>query len=250
MNTFQIGVSVDSIDAAVAASRTGISYLQLCSALCLGGLTPQSSLLALVKERLSLPLHILIRPRQGNFLYTPLECEQMKRDLMMCRKHMVDGIIINALSANGTLDTYMLRTLIELADGMTVILGRCFDLCKDPLETLETAISLGFDGILTSGQKQTALLGVPLLETLTTQSRGRIHIIPTGGIDASCVADILTRTSPTHLLVSAYESSPSLMSYHNPELSLMKLPIDENESIELNESKLSALKHAIDTFSF
>ncbi|MGL5675119.1 MAG: copper homeostasis protein CutC [Cellulosilyticaceae bacterium] len=241
MNSFQLNVCVDTADAALAAARAGATSIYLCSGALVGGLTPALSLLELVREVISIPLHVMIRPRLGDFLYTPLEFEQMKRDIITCKKHMADGIVLGALTADGQLDTYMLRTLIALAGDLPVTLSRAFDWCKDPLETLETAIQLGFKQLITSGQQNTALSGADCIASLMEKAHGRLDTVPTGDLNASSLEALITLTHCRSYLVEAPEVSPSLMTYTPTDVSFISPCLKDAITLGINEAELIAL---------
>lgn len=232
MDSFHLEICVDSADSALAASQAGATRLELCSNLIIGGTTPPTSLMELARELTDLPIHVLIRPRFGDFLFTPFEFEQMKRDVISCRNHMMDGIVIGATTADGKLDTYMLSSLIELAGDMHITLHRAFDVCKDPFKTLEDAISLGIHTILTSGQEASAPEGSELLAQLIEKVNGRIDIMPGAGITSATLSDLAHKTNAKSFHLSAKELSTSLMTYHNPRVS-MGLP-GINESVVFN----------------
>lgn len=245
MNTFELEICVDSPQSALLAEQSGATRLELCSNLILGGTTPPLSLIELTRELVKIPIHVLIRPRCGDFLYSPLELEQMKRDIIHCRRHLIDGIVIGATTANGQLDTYMLSSLIDLADDMHITLNRCFDVCQDPFATLETAISLGFDTILTSGHKKTALDGQPLLTELITKANNRITIMPGCGITSSNLMTLATQTKATHFHMSAKEPTKSLATYCNPQVSMGIPGLDESIIWGISEQEILTAKHIL-----
>lgn len=244
---FHLEICVDSADSAVAASQSGATRIELCSNLVIGGTTPPVSLIELTRELVQLPIHVLIRPRFGDFLYTPFEFEQMKRDIITCRKHMVDGVVIGALTANGQLDAMQLSTLIDLADDMHVTLHRAFDLVKDPFEALETAQSLGIQTILTSGQKASAPQGNTLLRQLVEKAGDNLTIMPGAGIHSSNLEDLIKTTKAHAYHLSAKQLIPSLMTYHHPDVSMGLPGITESIVYSIAEDEVRACRHILDT---
>lgn len=148
---FHLEVCVDTAEGAIAAEQGGATRIELCGNLIIGGTTPSTSLLEIVKENVSIPIHVIIRPRFGDFCYTDLEFEEIKRQVINMKEHGADGVVIGILKPDGSLDKERMEILIDLANPMNIVLHRAFDVCKDPFEALETAKELGIQAILTSG---------------------------------------------------------------------------------------------------
>ena len=151
---------VDSPESAVAAERGGADRLELCGHLIIGGVTPDEWLYRSVREHCGLPVRVLIRPRFGDFCYTEDEFHIMECQVAHFRKLGADAVVIGCLRPDGTLDTEHLKRLIDLAGTMEITLHRAFDVCRDPEEALEQAISMGIGTVLTSGQESSALKGI------------------------------------------------------------------------------------------
>lgn len=144
-------ICVDSLDSARAAIRGGADRLELCSALAVGGLTPYLELLEQIREESHIPVRCLMRPRAGDFLYTPEEIHQMARQIRRFRDAGANGFVIGCLNAQGELDGNAMAPLMEAAKGCALTLHRCIDVSKDPEKTYLDAAELGFDTVLTSG---------------------------------------------------------------------------------------------------
>ena len=196
-------VAANSVASALAAEAGGAARVELCSALDVGGLTPSHAAIALAMERLRIPLHVLIRPRAGDFVFDDLECEVMRRDIETCKALGCAGVVIGVLDADGDVDVPRFRTLMQAARGMSVTFHRAFDFTRDPERALEAIIALGCNRVLTSGQAPDALAGAPLIRTLIEQARGRITIMPGGGIDAHNIAAIAQATGAREFHASA-----------------------------------------------
>ncbi len=196
-------VAANSVASALAAEAGGAARVELCSALDVGGLTPSHAAIALAMERLRIPLHVLIRPRAGDFVFDDLECEVMRRDIETCKALGCAGVVIGVLDADGDVDVPRFRTLMQAARGMSVTFHRAFDFTRDPERALEAIIALGCNRLLTSGQAPDALAGAPLIRTLIEQARGRITIMPGGGIDAHNIAAIAQATGAREFHASA-----------------------------------------------
>lgn len=166
-------VCADSVGSAVNAARGGADRIELCSALPLGGLSPDEDLFCMVRERVDIPVRVLLRPRAGDFLYDEDEFELLCRQASRFAGLGADGIVIGMLNPDGTLDAERMSALMACGDGCGVTLHRAFDVCRDAHEALRTAKKLGVDTILTSGQQARCADGAPLLRELVSESGER-----------------------------------------------------------------------------
>lgn len=163
------------------------SRLELCSNLIIGGTTPGPWLFDEIRKRSDIRIHALIRPRFGDFCYTDAEFAMIKSAVQDFRKMGAEGVVIGILKPDGTLHMEQMKELMEAAGDMSVTLHRAFDVCVDPIETMEQAISLGINTILTSGQRNVCLQGAELLKELQERSRGRVTI--QAGSGCQCGSD-------------------------------------------------------------
>ncbi|NLI89756.1 MAG: copper homeostasis protein CutC [Epulopiscium sp.] len=235
-------VCVDTVEGAIAAEQGGATRLELCSNLIIGGTTPSISLLKIVKENVKIPVHAIIRPRFGDFCYSDLEFEEIKDQVVAMKEAGADGVVIGIVKPEGLLDKVRMAELIELAKPMHVALHRAFDVCKDPFETLETAIDLGIQTILTSGQKQTALGGADLLGALIEKANDKIDIMPGGGINSDTILEIMEKTGAKSYHMSGRAEIESPMIYRNPNVSmgldiLSEYSLFKTDSHEINKVK-------------
>ena len=162
-------VCAHSVESAVSAERGGAMRLELCANLMIGGTSPDEDLFRMVRERVSVPVRVLLRPRCGDFLYTESEFELLCRQVKRFAALGADGIVIGVLTPEGDLDEVRMEKLIALAGGCGVTLHRAFDVCRDPFAALETAKRLGVDTILTSGQQADCTAGADLLRALVAK---------------------------------------------------------------------------------
>jgi copper homeostasis protein len=204
-------VAANSVASALAAETGGAARVELCSALEVGGLTSSHAAIAIAVERLRIPVHVLIRPRAGDFVFDDFECEVMQRDIETCRALGCAGVVIGVLTVDGDVDAARCRGLMHAARGMSVTFHRAFDFVRDPASALEAIIALGCERLLTSGQAPDALAGAPLIRTLIEQARGRITIMPGGGIDAHNIAAIAQATGACEFHASAKVRVPDRM---------------------------------------
>ena len=182
-------VCVDSLASARAAVRGGADRLELCSALAIGGLTPYPELLQQIKRESDIPVRCLMRPRAGDFLYSPEEIEQMAMQIRILKKLGADGFVIGCLTAHGDLDADAMKPLIEAADGAGLTLHRCIDVSRDPEEVYLDAGKLGIDTVLTSGAAGTCIAGKEIigkLLQLRDQQKGP-EVLIGAGVKASVI---------------------------------------------------------------
>lgn len=214
-----VEVCANGVESCLAAQEGGADRVELCAGIPEGGTTPSYGEIQVARRVLtSTRLHVIIRPRGGDFLYSDLEVERMAADIAVCRELGVDGVVFGCLKADGTLDMDKNRYLMQCSHGMSVTLHRAFDRAADPVQALEDAIALGFDRILTSGQQPKAIQGVELLAQLHCQAAGRIILMAGSGVTEENIRDIREATGLTEFHFSAREPHPSAMQYVNPNL--------------------------------
>ena len=209
-------ICVDSVESAVNAARGGADRLELCSGLVVGGLTPTAALLEAVRGETGLPVNVLIRPRFGDFCCTPAERALMCREIEDLVGRGAAGVVIGALRPDGTLDRGAMVDMISAAAGANITLHRAMDVCRDPLETLEEALDLGVDTILTSGQAADAWAGRETICRLLDRSAGRGDILIGGGVSPQVIGDFRRlRRDARSFHLSAQETLPSPMVHRN-----------------------------------
>ena len=199
MRAILVEAAVDSAAAAVAAVEAGAERIELCANLDAGGLTPAAELLAELRPKLAVPILPMIRSRGGDFEYGAREMDTMVARLDEFRALGADGFVFGALRADGSIDTAATSRIIEAADGLPVVFHRAFDRTPDLSASLQVLIGLGVERVLTSGGAERAILGVDRLASLMRESRGRIGILPGGGIDGGNVHEIAARTGVTEV---------------------------------------------------
>lgn len=194
---------VDSYASAMAAARGGADRLELCANLSIGGTTPSRALFQQVRRDCGAWVNVLIRPRFGDFLYTPEELEEMEEEIAAFRDLGADGVVIGVLTPDGELDTTRLARLMEKAAGLEVTLHRAFDMTRDPFAALEEAVRMGVTTILTSGQAGSAPAGKELLRELTARAAGRIDIMAGAGVNRTNIRLLHEYTGVTSFHTSA-----------------------------------------------
>lgn len=176
-----------------AAIEGGAHRVELCEALELDGLTPSEAMMESAIG-MGIPVQVLIRVREGDFVYNKDEICKMRNDIRLARKLGAAGVVIGALMPDGSIDEEAIRCMMDEAEGLSVTFHRAFDVCHEPEEALEKIISLGCHRLLTSGQATTAELGIPMLKKLIEQADGRIIIMPGAGVNPQNASRILEET--------------------------------------------------------
>lgn len=183
-------VCIDRPDSLSAAIAGGADRIELCAALGLGGLTPSAGLINAAANS-NIPCHAMIRPRAGDFVLRSGDLDAMLADIAAVKQAGLAGVVLGVSRENGELDANALQTLVDAADGMQTTLHRAFDLTPDAEAALETAIELGFDRVLTSGQAPAAPAGTGVLAQLVTIAANRIEIMAGGGVTVVNVPDLI-----------------------------------------------------------
>lgn len=246
MKDYILEVCIDSVESAVAAAKGGASRLELCGNLVIGGTTPSLGLFEEIRRHTDIPMRAMIRPRFGDFSYTSSEFAMMKRDVEHFRKIGAEGVVIGCLRPDGTLHMEQMRELVEAAGEMAVTMHRAFDVCVDPFEALEQAISLGIDTILTSGQENSAMQGAKLLKELRERSKGRITIQAGSGVKAENIEPLYMLTGLKAYHLSGKKTIDSQMVYRKEGVN-MGLPIlSEYEIWRTDEGNVRAARQVLE----
>lgn len=192
----KVEVLCGSVEDCIVAQECGADRIELNNGTMLGGLTPSLATLILARQRVTLPIVTMVRPRSGGFCYDALEFEQMCLDAALLLEHGADGIVFGCLNEDRSINVEQTRLLIEIAKlkGKEAIFHRAFDSTSDPYQAIETLIELGIDRILTSGLKETAIEGSKLLRDLIEKYGDRIEILPGSGITHDNVLEVLEKT--------------------------------------------------------
>lgn len=200
-------ICANSVESCVAAQNAGADRVELCAAMGEGGTTPSYGEIRQARELMrETKLHVIIRPRGGNFIYTPLEMERMINDIKLCKGLGVDGVVFGCLDEHGEVCMERNAILREVAEGMSTTFHRAFDRCCNADEGLERIIKLGFDRLLTSGQQPTAEEGIPMLKHLREKANGRIAIMAGSGINESNILHIQQSAGISEFHFSAREN--------------------------------------------
>ena len=186
-----IEVCAESYEYALKAEKAGADRIELCKDLHLDGLTPDYESAKKTIDSLNIPVFILIRPREGNFIYSNEEFELMKSDIIKFKEMGCKGIVSGVLNNDNSIDIKKTKELVELSRPIEFTFHRAFDKVNNPLYEIENLIGLGIDRVLTSGQKEKAIDGLVLLKQLNSISNDRIKIMPGSGINKSNIVNFV-----------------------------------------------------------
>lgn len=234
-------VCAGCIESVLAARRGGAFRVELCSGLDEGGITPSAGFIEAAVAVPELRKHVLIRPRGGDFLYTDVEKKVICRDIEYVKNLGVDGVVIGALTADGSIDLPAMRDFMKAAEGIDVTFHRAFDMCNDASRALEQIVDLGCSRILTSGLASTAEEGIPLLKKLVEQAAGRISIMPGCGVNAQNASKIICQTGATEIHASARALQKSMMRFRHEGVEMGKSGVDEYARMVTSEEKVRAI---------
>lgn len=246
--TYKLEICANSVASCLEAQKGGAYRVELCAGIPEGGTTPSYGDIAVARKLLAqTKLNVIIRPRGGDFLYSDLEQKIMLKDIEMCRKLGVDGVVIGCLTPDGDVDVQRNKELIDAAGEMSVTFHRAFDMCRNPFESLEQIIGLGCERILTSGQQPKAEQGVDLIKQLVEKAANRIIIMPGSGINEDNIAEIARETGATEFHLSARESIKSGMQYRNPNIKMggTTVVIDEYAQLITSAKKVEETLRAL-----
>lgn len=244
---FVLEACVDSVESAVAAEQGGATRFELCGSLIIGGVTPDPALFARVQERCQLPIHVLIRPRFGDFCYTDEEFAMMRTQVRWFAAHGARAVVIGVLTPDGQLDRSRMAQLIEDAAGCRITLHRAFDVCADPLAAYADAQALGVDTILTSGQAASCEQGAELLTQLVARSRaGGPEILIGAGVNAQVIGRMIARTGAHAYHMSGKRTLDSAMTFRRPGVPMGLPGISEFEIWRTDRAAIAAARAVLE----
>ncbi|MEM7657588.1 MAG: copper homeostasis protein CutC [Bacteroidota bacterium] len=209
-------ICIDSLASMEAAHIGGADRIELCAGLAIGGTTPPQALLEACLALDGPPIMVMVRPRAGDFLYSPAEIKLMTRSIELVKKLGANGVVFGVLSRDGQIDRDASLRLLEAARPMEVTFHRAFDVCRDPYEGLDVLVELGVDHLLTSGQAPDAEKGIPLLHDLVSRSGGRLQIMAGAGVRSLNVGRIIRETGVSACHASASRLIESEMTFRHP----------------------------------
>ncbi|MER8386296.1 copper homeostasis protein CutC [Mesorhizobium sp. M1428] len=221
-----IEICVEGIDGLLAAQAAGADRVELCASLIEGGITPSFGTVRTALELATIPFHVIVRPRGGDFLYSEAEYRSMLADVRALAELGVAGVVIGCLNADSTIDEQRMSELVKAAGRLNVTCHRAFDMTRDPAEALEVLIRCKVGRVLTSGQRDTALEGADLLADLVRQAGDRIIILGCGGLDPENIGKVRRKTGLSEMHFAALKDVPSAMRYRNPKVGMGGTDLD------------------------
>jgi copper homeostasis protein len=220
---YKLEICVDSIESALNAQLAGAYRVELCDNLLEGGTTPSFGLIQSARSNLNIMLHVIIRPRGGDFLYSDIEYDIMRRDIDLCGEAGVDGVVIGILTQDGQIDVERTAKLVEYATPMSVTFHRAFDMCADPIKSIEDVIHTGSGRLLTSGQMNKATDGMDLIKNLIAKASGRLIIMPGGGLNENNISSSAKTTGASEFHLTGRKTIPGRMEFRKTEITMSGL---------------------------
>jgi copper homeostasis protein len=240
-------VCIDSVEGARAAEAGGAQRVELCSDLAEGGITPSAGLIDAVRSAVKIPVFVMMRPRGGDFYYSPEEFDVMKRDVVIARSSGADGVVMGLLSPDGKIDVERTHELIASARPMQVTFHRAIDVSQSLEDSLEQVIETGADRVLTSGGEETAIEGAAVLARMVANSRQRITVMVCGGIRKANLREIAQATGATEFHASLRQKTLSPVT-HQPNRPAMSVSgIDEYARYATSADDVRAMRQVLDT---
>jgi copper homeostasis protein len=243
-----VEAAVESAEGAVAAERAGARRIELCANLSEGGTTPSAGTIAATLARVKVPVVVMIRPRGGDFLYSDVELDVMRRDIASVRSLGAHGIVLGALTRDGAVDVERTRSFVEVASPLPATFHRAFDVAADLDDALERLIECRVMRVLTSGGAPRAADGIDRLAALVRRADGRITVMPGGGITAANVGSILAAIGVREIHVGGMAPVASAMRFRRAGISFARAPLaDEYMLSVFDEARLRGVIEAAST---
>ncbi len=198
-----IEICAGSTQSALNAQAGGGDRIELCSALEVGGVTPGAGMIIETKKTLYIPIFVLIRPRAGDFVYTPADVATIVREVEFCKEQGVAGVVVGALKPDGAFDLILMKELAKRAAPMQIVSHRAFDVTPDPFYSIDALADLGYCRILTNGKSHSVDGGMDLLKKMINYAGDRITIMPGGGVNTANVTELLSRTGAKEIHLTA-----------------------------------------------
>lgn len=233
---FKVEICVEGTDGLIAAQNAGADRVELCASLIEGGLTPS---LGVIREALrvaTVPFHVIIRPRGGDFLYSDVEFNSMVEDIKALRDMgSVAGVVIGCLTPDGRIDEARTTALVAAARPMSVTCHRAFDMTADYRDAIEALVRCGVDRVLTSGQRDTAVEGSAILKDSVAIAKGRIVIMGCGELNAGNIAGVRRETGVDEMHFAALKTLKSTMDFRNPHVGMGGTAIEREYEVTVTD---------------
>ncbi len=243
METNLVEICVARLQSGLAAQEGGAARIELCDNLYEGGTTPSYSAIKMAVKLLDIGVHVMIRPRGGDFCYDELDFELMQEDIKACKKLKVQGVVFGVLLPDGHVDVVRTQRLVELAKPLPTTFHRAFDVTPDPHKALEDIVYTGVHRVLTAGQQNKAPLGMDLIRTLVKQAAQRIIIMPGSGLSQEIIKDFRDQTGACEFHLSAKMTVDSKMTFRKQDVFMGSLP--QIPEYEINVTSADLVKQVV-----
>lgn len=212
-----IEVCCGSVDDAVLSEKLGADRIEFTTSMCLGGLTPSYGMFRKLKECITIPAMVMVRPRESGYVYSQHDLNVMAEDAKFFAQNGAEGIVFGILKKDGRVDEEACKRILDVIGDTEAVFHRAFDLVPDPFEAMETLIRLGFKRILTKGQKNTLEEGIELMRALQKQANGRIEFI-SGGVRIHNLEWLKSEVKPEQIHVGAFSFKTDVSISNNPNI--------------------------------
>jgi copper homeostasis protein len=239
---------VNSAVSAIEAQKGGADRVELCENMLEGGCTPSSGTIKLARQHLHIGLFVMIRPRGADFCYSTEEFEVMKHDVQMTKDLGADGVVFGILKPDGTIDKERMAKLAELARPMGITCHRAFDMTRDPFEALNDLINLGIDRILTSGQRDSALLGAPLIQELIAKAQDKIILMPGHGIKEYNLEQVIRETGAKEFHLYLTKNMKTTMQFIRENVKMGKPDLSEYDTTVVDRERIAEARKTISDY--
>ena len=233
---------VNSVVSAIEAQKGGADRVELCENMLEGGCTPSAGTIRLARQRLSIPIMVMIRPRGADFCYSDEEFGIMENDIRLAKELGADGVVFGILKPEGSIDTDRMSRLADIARPLSITCHRAFDMTSDSFRSMDELMRLGIDRILTSGQKDSAISGAGLIRDLIKHANGRIIIMPGHGIKEYNLQDAIDLTGASEFHLYLTKQVPTVMSFIRSEVKMGKPDLSEYETTVVDEDRIRKAK--------
>jgi copper homeostasis protein len=239
-------VACGNLASVKAAQAGGANRVELCAALGAGGLTPSDAFIRAAINLVDIPVFVMIRPREGDFLYSDEEFSLMLEEVERCKELGVPGIVAGFLKRDGSIDRERSEKLVAAAGKMEVTFHRAFDLSNSDIDSLDRIIDCGFTRLLTSGQQSAAPKGVACIAKLVQRANDKIKIMAGAGVNSSNVLELIQQTGVKEIHLSGKQNQRSAMEYVRPSLSMGNPEEDEYSIAVTDAGQIRAVRTLID----
>lgn len=244
MKNIKLEICVYNPVSCFAAQQGGADRIELCAGMPEGGITPSHALIEFAKDNLTIDTMVMIRPRGGDFLYDDYEFELMKKDIQLCKRIGVKGVVFGILTNEGDVDKQRNKILLDCAHGMETCFHRAIDMTRDYVQSAKDIADLGFTRILTSGGQNKAPQGTENIKMISDILDGRIEIMAGSGVNPDNIKDIFDKSHPHAFHFSAKKTISGGMKFKNPVVSMGG--VGDISEYDLSVSDIKEIRRAAD----